>query len=148
MKKILYAALLCALSTTGCKEDEKLLFNEKARAELVSENQKAPADHPFSFVWGSDTRVRDTVFIPIRVIGGSAPTNRHVLFEQVSEYIVDYTYDNKGYIIDSTVTERTDKAIPGTHYVPLNDESIRPLFTIKPAALKTAWALWCCAMHR
>lgn len=136
MKKILYAALLCALFTMGCKEDEKLLFNEKARAELVSENQKAPADHPFSFVWGSDTRVRDTVFIPIRVIGGSAPTDRHVLFEQVSEYIVDYTYDNKGYIIDSTVTERTDKAIPGTHYVPLNDESIRPLFTIKAGRVK------------
>ncbi|WP_157462736.1 hypothetical protein [Prevotella conceptionensis] len=55
MKKILYAALLCALFTTGCKEDEKLLFNEKARAELVSENQKAPADHPFP-LYGVATR--------------------------------------------------------------------------------------------
>ena len=131
MKKILYTALLFILLIQGCKEDEKRLYNDKARAELVSRDKNPPADYSYSFVWGSASRDRDTVYIPVRVIGGSSNVDRHVTFEQVSEYNITYTYDNTGRVKDSTVTERTDKAIAGKHYVALSDEAIQPLFTIR-----------------
>ena len=136
MKKILYIVLLLSLFIAGCKEDEKLIYHDKARVELVSEDKKAPADYSYSFVWGSDTRVRDTVFIPIRVIGGSSNIDRHIMLEQISEYKVTYTYDNIGKVKDSTVVERTDKAVAGKHYIAFNDESIKPLLTVKAGLVK------------
>ena len=136
MKKILYIVLLLSLFIAGCKEDEKLIYHDKARVELVSEDKKAPADYSYSFVWGSDTRVRDTVFIPIRVIGGSSNIDRHIMLEQISEYKVTYTYDNIGKVKDSTVVERTDKAVAGKHYIAFNDESIKPLLTVKAGRVK------------
>ena len=44
MKKTIYMALLFALALTSCKEDERLIFNDKARVELVSEDKNAPVE--------------------------------------------------------------------------------------------------------
>ena len=136
MKKTIYMALLFALALTSCKEDERLIFNDKARVELVSEDKNAPADYSYSFVWGSDTRVRDTVFIPVRVIGGTANKDRQVMFEQVTEYKITYTYDKLGKVQDSTVTELANKAVAGVHYVAFTDADIQPLMVVKAGRIR------------
>lgn len=37
MKKTIFMALLFSIILTSCKEDDRLIYNDKARIELVSE---------------------------------------------------------------------------------------------------------------
>lgn len=136
MKKTIFMALLFSIILTSCKEDERLIYNDKARIELVSENKKAPADYAFSFVWGSETRVRDTVFIPVRVLGGTSNKDRQVMLEQVTEYNTTYIYDKLGKVQDSTVTELPNKAIAGVHYVAFTEASVQPLMVVKAGHIR------------
>jgi hypothetical protein len=76
--------------------------------------------------------VKDTVYIRINTIGGITDQNRAGKLEQVTEYDITYIRDpltNK--ITDSIVKEKPNKAVPGTHYLALNDPSMQSLLVIR-----------------
>lgn len=126
MKKFIYFMLPLCLGLTGCHEEDGLLFNEKARVLLTTDI----GDYSYSFVWSDASTKRDTVYFPVRVMGGPSDKDRHVMLEQVSEYNVTYKKDKWGYVTDSVVTERTDKAVAGRHYVAFDDPEYQKLSII------------------
>lgn len=126
MKNFIYFMLPLCLGLTGCHEENGLLFNEKARVLLTTDI----GDYSYSFVWSDASTKRDTVYFPVRVMGGPSDKDRHVVFEQVSEYNVTYTKDKWGYVTDSVVTERADKAVAGRHYVAFDDPEYQKLSII------------------
>lgn len=121
MRKTIIFTLLFTLFMVGYKEDEMLLFNDKARIQFVSQDGNPPQDYPYSFVWAEQDRLLDTVYIPVRVIGGPSEQQRSVALEQVDEYIITYTYDRLGHVTDSVVEVVANKAVAGVHYVPFDD---------------------------
>ena len=126
MKKFIYFMLPLCLGLTGCHEEDGLLFNDKARILLTTDI----GDYSYSFVWSDESKKRDTVYLPVRVMGGPSDKDRHVMFEQVSEYNVTYIKDKWGYVTDSVVTERTDKAVADRHYVAFDNPEYQNLFII------------------
>lgn len=138
MKKIIYCSmLLLCMGLAACHEEDGLFFNDKARVQLRPDASGTFADYSYSFVWSPATVTRDVVYLPIRVMGGPAATDRHVMIEQVSEYDISYTKDHWGYVTDSVVTERTDKAVAGKHYVPFDSPEYDQLLRIPAGEVLT-----------
>lgn len=127
MRKTIIFSSLLSLLLTGCKEDKGVIFSDGARVQLTSN----VSDYSFSFVWSDKSVTEETVYIPVRVIGGPADYDRQVSLEQVAEYNVDYKYDDMGNVVDSVVTERTDKAVEGRHYVAFNTTEAMPLQMVR-----------------
>ena len=120
-------ALIASLSmvAVGCAEDEGMVFSDIARIQMGSAD-----DYTFSFVWSSADVQRQTIYLPISVIGGPTDGDRHVEVEQVEEYDVVYTKDRLNYVVDSTLTPRTDQAVAGTHYVAFNSSEYASLLIL------------------
>lgn len=125
MKKIKYFFIPGFIFLMGCQQPEGYLYNDVARIQLKNNNDVA-----YSFVWESKTTTRDTVYLPLMVIGGPDTRVRDFHVSQITEFNVEYEYDNKGYVIDSTVTEIFNKAIPGIHYVPFDDPGAKELMKV------------------
>lgn len=136
MKKTLFCTALVAIVMAGCSEDQGLVYNDKARIQFVSQDANPPQDYPYSFVWQSDATQADTVYIPVRIIGGPASQERHVALEQVDEYIINYSYDRLGHDTDSVIETVANKAKAGVHYVPFDDPSARDLLKVKAGAVR------------
>ena len=127
MKKIFYiltAVLGCGL-LVSCQEEESLLFSDQARVQFTSTD-----DYAYSFVWSDKSVTEDVVKLPIRVIGGPQDVVRKLRVSQIEEFDTTYEYDNKGYIIDSTVTPKANPAESGVHYVPFNDAKAQELLVV------------------
>ena len=136
MKKTLFCTALAAVVMASCSEDQGLIYNDKARIQFVSQDANPPQDYPYSFVWQPDATLSDTVYIPVRVIGGPASQERHVALEQVDEYIITYTYDRLGHVTDSVIEIVGNKAKAGVHYVPFDDPSARNLLKVKAGVVR------------
>ena len=138
MKKIFYilTASFC-LGMMGCQEDEALLFQDVARVQFTS----GVEDYPYSFVWLDKSQGNAVVKLPILVTGGPADVERTVKVTQVEEYDVTYEYDNKGYVIDSTVTPKPNPAVAGVHYVPFNEPDAQALLKVKAGVVKDSLAI-------
>ena len=130
MKKIIYFILPLCMGLAACQEEDGLLFNDKARVQLRQDASGTFDDYSYSFIWSPTSVTRDSVYLPVRVMGGPADTDRRVTVEQVSEYDITYTKDHWGYVTDSVVTERTDKAVAGKHYVPFDSPEYESLMKI------------------
>lgn len=125
MKKNKYFFVLGFIFLIGCQQPDAYLYNDVARIQLKNTNDVA-----YSFVWESKAITRDTIYLPIMVIGGPETRIREFQVSQVTEYNTEYEYDNKGYVIDSTINEVANKAIPGVHYVPFDDSGARELMKV------------------
>lgn len=138
MKKIFYilTASFC-LGMMGCQEDEALLFQDVARVQFTS----GVEDYPYSFVWLDRSQESAIVKLPILVTGGPVDIERTVKVTQVEEFDVTYEYDNKGYVIDSTVTPKPNPAVAGVHYVPFNDSEAQALLKVKAGVVKDSLAI-------
>lgn len=136
MKKTIFCTALIAVVLTSCSEDQGLIYNDKARIQFVSEDANQLQDYAYSFVWQSDDTQADTVYLPVRVIGGPATQERYVSLEQVDEYIISYTYDRLGHVTDSVVETVPNKAKAGVHYVPFDDPSARNLLKVKAGVVR------------
>lgn len=138
MKKIFYilTASFC-LGTMGCQEDEALLFQDVARVQFTS----GVEDYPYSFIWLDKSQESAVVKLPILVTGGPVNVERTVNVTQVEEYDVTYEYDNKGYVIDSTVTPKPNPAVAGVHYVPFNDSEAQALLKVKAGVVNDSLAV-------
>lgn len=127
MKKLSCFILILLAIAPGCKRDNYQLYNDIARIQLAD---TATLNTTFYF-YGPEV-TRDTVYIPVNTIGGIAPQDRAVKLEQVPEY--DYTYARDpvtNEITDTIATEKPFKAVPGVHYVPLDDASIASLMVVR-----------------
>ena len=138
MKKIFYilTASFC-LGMMGCQEDEALLFQDVARVQFTS----GVEDYPYSIVWLDRSQESAIVKLPILVTGGPVDIERTVKVTQVEEFDVTYEYDNKGYVIDSTVTPKPNPAVAGVHYVPFNDSEAQALLKVKAGVVKDSLAI-------
>ncbi|MEQ2978620.1 DUF4843 domain-containing protein [Butyricimonas faecihominis] len=127
-KKIYYAAaFLLATGWIGCQKAEYELFNDVARVQMGG-NDEISVD----FFYIDKSIKRDTAYLTVNTIGDPENKFRKIAFKQISEYDIEYTYDNKGNLIDSVVTEKPNKAIPGIHYIPMDDPEMESLLVIAP----------------
>ena len=127
MKKTILSAILLALLFMGCKEDAGIIYNDGARVQLTQSTD----DYSYSFVWSDETTKSQIIRIPVSAIARPADRNRYVKIEQVTEYDVEYSYDAMGNVVDSTVTERPEKAVAGVHYAAFNSAETMPLQVIR-----------------
>ena len=131
MKQIIYTVLfLVAIGLTGCQKAEYLLFNDIARVQMDEANEILT-----SFYYMDAAIGRDTVYLTVNTIGDPENRVRQIALEQISEYDVEYKYDEKGNLIDSILTEKPNKAVAGVHYVPMDDPEMLPLLVIQPNAV-------------
>ena len=127
MKRIIYLLtplLLCGVFS--CQEAEYMLFNEVARVQM-NESKEIMMD----FFYMDESIQKDTVYLSVHTIGDPESRDRKISLEQITEYDIEYKYDNKGNLVDSVVTEKPNKAIPGVHYVPMDDPEMENLLVVK-----------------
>lgn len=127
MKKYSCIILILLAVAAGCKKAGYLLYSDTARIQMADTGVLNS-----TFVYEAPAVVRDTVYIRLNTIGGITDHDRLVTLEQKKEYDITYVRDpltNK--VTDSTVKERPFQAIPGKHYVPLNDPSMQALLAIR-----------------
>ena len=96
MKQIIYTVLfLVAIGLTGCQKAEYLLFNDIARVQMDEANEILT-----SFYYMDAAIGRDTVYLTVNTIGDPENRVRQIALEQISEYDVEYKYDEKGNLIE------------------------------------------------
>jgi hypothetical protein len=127
MKKYSCIIVILLAVATSCKKADYQQYNSGAHIQL-----KDTIATSFSFVYENAAVSRDTIYIDLKTIGGIADHNRTVTVEQVPEYDKTYKYDpNTNKPIDSTVTEKPFKAVPGKHYVPFDDKGMQAIMVVK-----------------
>ena len=127
MKRIVYLlTLLLLCGVFSCQEAEYMLFNGAARVQM-NESEEIMMD----FFYMDESIQRDTVYLSVHTIGDPEKRDRKVFLEQITEYDIEYEYDNKGNLVDSVVTEKPNKAIPGVHYVPMDDPEMKNLLVVR-----------------
>ena len=114
----------------GCQKAEYMLFNDVARVQM-GEGEEIRID----FFYTDRAIQRDTVYLTVNTSGYPLDKVRKIALEQIPEYDIEYEYDNKGNLVDSIVTEKPNKAVPGVHYVAMDDSEMEPLLTIQPNAV-------------
>ncbi len=133
MKKLLYIFIaIVSIGATACQEQEPLMFDDYARIQFTS----AVEDYSYSFIWSDESVTSAVVKLPVRVIGGPKDVERTLSVIQVDEFDVTYTYDNKGYVIDSTVTPKENPAVAGLHYVPFDTQEAQQVLKIKAGVVQ------------
>lgn len=131
MKRLIYFIAVLLITASGCTKSEFLLYNDVARVQLSDTTAMSA-----TFIYDPATVTKDTVYIQVSTIGGITNYDRPVSFRQIPEY--DYTYVRDpitNQITDTIVTERPFKAVPGVHFIGLEDKSMAPLMVIKADAV-------------
>ena len=132
MKKLFYILIaIIGAGATSCQVEDAMLFDDCARVQFTTTD-----DYPFSFVWLDQSVTSAVVKLPIKVIGGPQNTERVLNAVQAEEFDVTYTYDSKGYVIDSTVTPKANPAQSGLHYVSFTDTEAQQVMKVKAEAVK------------
>ena len=118
------------ISFIGCQKAEYMLFDDVARVQM-DESEEIRSD----FFYTNRAIQRDTVYLTVNTSGYPSDKVRKIALEQIPEYEIEYEYDNKGNLVDSIVTEKPNKAVPGVHYVSMDDPEMEPLLVIRPNAV-------------
>lgn len=127
MKRLIYFTAVLLITASGCTKSEFLLFSDIARVQL---NDTATLNT--TFIYDPATVTKDTVYIRVGTIGGITNHDRPVQLVQVPEY--DHTYVRDpitNQVTDTIITERPFKAVPGVHYIDLEDKSMSSLMVVK-----------------
>lgn len=135
MKKSIYFVWIFWMALASCNREEDYPFRDVPRVQFVAGSGKGTEDMLYSFIWLDEAAGRDTVYLPMRISGGPSDRVRRLKLSQVSEYEVKYVTDNKGYVIDSTVTELPNKAVAGVHYVPFDSPEMQDLLVVHPGVV-------------
>lgn len=110
-------ASLFLLLGFGCQENDHMLFSDVARIEMHLGKDTLRT----SFVTFGEEIDRDTVYVPVSTMGYLSDKPRRVKLIQLEETRIEYKKDEKGEIVDSVFIKVPFQAIPGVHYVPLDD---------------------------
>lgn len=130
MKRLEY--IIFVLCLMGCQEAGEYLFDDVGRIQL-----KDNSALNYSFVYVPSEKMRDTIKVPVNVIGGPSDKLRKLSLSQITEYEVSYVKDEYGNVTDTIRTEVMNKAIPGVHYVDFKDPEIEGLLCVRPNEVKT-----------
>ena len=121
MKKYNCIILILLAVAVGCKKAAYQMYNNGAAIQLAD-----TATVNVSFIYETAAVTRDTIYIPLKTIGGVADHNRTYTVEQIPEYDITYIRDAAtGKITDSTVSVRPNTAVPGIHYVSFTDAGVQ-----------------------
>ncbi|MET0636909.1 MAG: DUF4843 domain-containing protein [Chitinophagaceae bacterium] len=126
MKKYSCIIVILLAVAAGCKKADYLLYNDMARIQIADTSVLNS-----TFVYDAPEVSRDTIYIRLNTIGGITDQNRTVVLEQIPEFDITYVRDPiTNTITDSIVKEKSFRAVPGVHYVALNDPSMLSLLVI------------------
>lgn len=129
-KKIIFLYFVVTASVlllhTSCRESEQLIFNSASRIHW-----KDTATVHQTFINKKSNVTRDTVWIPLQVIGEISTEPRQINIKQIKGYFYSYTYDKKGNITDTILTEAPSQAIPNVHYVAFDSEEMKKNLLLK-----------------
>ena len=138
MKKLIYLFIaIVSIGATACQEQEPLMFNDSARVQFTS----AVDDYSYSFIWSDKSVTSAVIKLPIRIIGGPKDVERTLNAVQVDEFTVTYEYDNKGYLVDSTVTPMENPAVAGLHYVPFDSPEAQQVLKVKAGVVQDSLSI-------
>lgn len=127
MKKLIGSIAVCLVMAAGCKKAENVMYNDIARVQLSDTGELSA-----TFVYDAASVVKDTIYIQVNTIGGITGYDRQVKLMQVPEYTYTYVRDPQtNQITDTVKTAVPYTAVPGIHYVDLNDPSLAPLMVVK-----------------
>lgn len=101
----------------GCEENEHMVYSDVARISMLSGTDTIRT----SFVTYGEEVDRDTVYVSVETMGYLSEEPRRVKIVQIEEIRVEYVKNDKGEIIDSVFIKVPFQAVPGLHYVPLED---------------------------
>lgn len=127
MKKYCCIIVLLLAIAVSCKKADYMLYNDGHRIQIADTTPLS-----YSFLYKDASVTRDTVYVQMNTIGGIVDYNRPITIEQIPEYDKTYVRDpatNK--IIDSTITEKPFKAIPGKHYISFTDPAVQNLMVVR-----------------
>lgn len=107
MNRIFFLTL-SLLALAACRKSNGILFSDVNRLEL-----KDTTSASSSFFYKDASVTRDTVYVEVNTTGYLSGTDRPVSFIQNTENDTPYA------------------AIPGKHYIPFDDVSVKPFMVIK-----------------
>lgn len=114
MNRLIYFTLIAlAALATGCSKADELLYNDISRVQL---NDTATVNS--TFVYEPATVTRDTIYIQVNTIGDMANYDREIALVQVPE------------------SGAVNAAVPGIHYVAMDDPSLKKLMVVKANTVK------------
>ena len=121
--------LLLVLLAAACKQEDPIAFIGDQRVQL---QDTVTIRH--TFVYSEASVQRDTVRVNVNTIGDVSDRERRVKLAQETEYILEITTTPTGQV-DTQRIERPGAAIPGVHYLPLDDPAAIALAVVKPGAV-------------
>lgn len=132
MKKLICYIAVLLIIASGCKKAAYLMYNDIARIQLSD-----TAALNSTFVYDDPAVIKDTVLVEVNTIGGITGYDRPVKLVQVAEYDYSYVRDAvTNQITDTIIKARPFTAVPGVHYVALNDPSLQSLMVVKANEVK------------
>lgn len=109
MNRLIYFILIyLAAITAGCSKADGLLYSDVARVQL---DDTSTVNSTFFYKAAAVTK--DTIYIKVNTIGALA------------------TYDREVKLAQYTETNVLNPAVPGVHYVPVDDPSLKKLMVVK-----------------
>jgi hypothetical protein len=110
-----------------------MLYRDVARVQL-----KDTATLARTFVFKPDAVARDTVFIQVNTIGEMKDYDRKIGIVQVPELVDSLVRDPAtNEVVDTLRVERARRAVPGVHYVAMDDPEMVSLLVIKANTVST-----------
>ena len=129
MKKVTYLFILfLGIASTGCQEEKGFLFQDVTR---ISFRQKESGNYEMTYSLICGTKNRDNVYLPVSISGRTADHDRQIEVVQIPGYDVTCNYDDQGYLTDSIITEWSNSAVAGKHYIAFDDAEAKALLKIK-----------------
>ena len=124
---VLNIVVILLVVVFGCTQEDPMSYQDISRVQM-----KDTARLNYSFVFEPASVEKGIVYIQVNTIGEMMDYDREVKLIQIPEY--DYTYvrdPETNNVIDTIITEKPNKAIPGVHYVALDDPSVMASFVVK-----------------
>ena len=124
---VLNIAIILLVIVFGCTQEDPMSYQDISRVQM-----KDTARLNYSFVFEPASVEKGVVYIQVNTIGDMMDYDREVKLVQIPEY--DYTYvrdPETNLVIDTIMTEKPNKAMPGVHYMALDDPSVVASCVIK-----------------
>lgn len=132
MKRFICCIAVCLVLASGCKKAESLMYSDINRIQLADTSALSA-----TFIYEGPAVTKDTVYIEVNTIGSPADHDRPVKLVQVPEHTYTLVRDPvTNQVTDTLVEEMPFKAVPGVHFISIDDKSVQPLMVVKAGEVK------------